>query len=267
MARVIGAVTRNTNYEVSVKKPLDARSIVKTYADLTDRNNWINEAGNPIVYNGMLVAVWLNSEDPSKNGVYFLQDASVTKATQTPDVTKEENWHKLSDSAESLDFITAEELAAFLESYAKTGDVVTTTAFEAYISNNNVAVQSLETRVGTAKADDAAATGLFARVDAVADEVADLITSTTANTAKLDGIATTVTQAIDQAIEAAILTIPKLDVATTDNLGGIKSGTGENIVSVDATGIASVNSISVSSLSQTDDELLILRGGDTLTNV
>jgi hypothetical protein len=95
MARVIGAVTRNSNYEVSVKKPLDARSIVKTYADLTDRNNWVNSAGNPIVYNGMLVAVWLNTEDPTKNGVYFLHDSTVTKATQTPDVTKEANWHKL----------------------------------------------------------------------------------------------------------------------------------------------------------------------------
>lgn len=95
--RVLGAVTRDSNYEVSTKKPLDARSLVKTYDDLLNINNWVNANGNPIVYNGMIVAVWLNTTDPSKNGIYFLHDATVTSAKGTPDVTKESNWHKLAD--------------------------------------------------------------------------------------------------------------------------------------------------------------------------
>jgi hypothetical protein len=93
--RVLGAVTRDSNYEVSIKKPLDARSLVKTYDDLLNINNWVNANGNPIVYNGMIVAVWLNTADISKNGIYFLHDSSVTSAKGTPDVTKETNWHKI----------------------------------------------------------------------------------------------------------------------------------------------------------------------------
>lgn len=93
--RVLGAVTRDSNYEVSTKKPLDARSLVKTYDDLLNINNWVNANGNPIVYNGMIVAVWLNTADISKNGIYFLHDSSVTSAKGTPDVTKETNWHKI----------------------------------------------------------------------------------------------------------------------------------------------------------------------------
>lgn len=93
--RVLGAVTRDSNYEVSTKKPLDARSLVKTYDDLLNIDNWVNANGGPIVYNGMIVAVWLNTDDTSKNGVYFLHDSTITTAKGTPDVTKETNWHKL----------------------------------------------------------------------------------------------------------------------------------------------------------------------------
>lgn len=95
VTRVIGATNRDSNYEVSIKKPLDARSLVKTYNDLLNKDNWVNANGGPIVYNGMIVAVWLNTDDPSKNGVYFLHDSSVTNAKGTPDVTKESNWHRL----------------------------------------------------------------------------------------------------------------------------------------------------------------------------
>jgi hypothetical protein len=39
MARVTGMVARSTNYEVSAKKPLDARSLVKSYEDLLAEEN------------------------------------------------------------------------------------------------------------------------------------------------------------------------------------------------------------------------------------
>jgi hypothetical protein len=104
--RVLGAVNRDTNYEVLAKKPIDARSLVKTYDDLTNIDNWINSSGNPIVYNGMIVAVWLNTADPSRNGIYFLHDVSVTNAKGTPDATNEANWHKLVDFSELADLST-----------------------------------------------------------------------------------------------------------------------------------------------------------------
>lgn len=39
MTRVIGSVDRNLNYEVTIRKPLDARSLVKTYEDLLLESN------------------------------------------------------------------------------------------------------------------------------------------------------------------------------------------------------------------------------------
>ena len=89
------AIISSTNqYRVSGKGPLDAKSLVKTYAELLDPNTWkvngINSA-----YNGMITAVWLNLTDTNKNGIYFLHDATITGTRGTPDVTNENNWHKL----------------------------------------------------------------------------------------------------------------------------------------------------------------------------
>lgn len=99
--RVIGATNRDSNYEVTARKPLDARSLVKTYDDLTNIDNWVNTSGNSIVYNGMLVAVWLNNDDTSKNGIYLLHDPNVTSTKgdkSIPNVENEANWHKLVDA-------------------------------------------------------------------------------------------------------------------------------------------------------------------------
>lgn len=104
MARVIGAVSRNTNYEVTIKKPLDARSLVKAYDDLLLERNWLNASGNSIAYNGMLVAV-ANTTDTSKNGLYFLFDEKCTTALKSPDVTLESNWLKIGETSEVGDFV------------------------------------------------------------------------------------------------------------------------------------------------------------------
>jgi hypothetical protein len=87
--------------------PLDAKSLVKTYAELTNPETWAIDDGALVAYNGMIVAVWLNNEDKSKNGIYFLHDVTVTSARAKPDVTKESNWHKLSSLAESSDVDSA----------------------------------------------------------------------------------------------------------------------------------------------------------------
>lgn len=81
-------------FKYSGKGPLDAKSLVKTYAELLDTATWILDDKN-IAYNGMITAVWLNKDDTSKNGIYFLHDAACTSALKTPDVTNEANWHKL----------------------------------------------------------------------------------------------------------------------------------------------------------------------------
>lgn len=99
---------------------------------------------------------------------------------------------------------------------------------------------------------------LIAYVDENAGEIAELITATGANTAKLADITGTVGATIDAKIEAAKYT---LEVATSDKLGGIKSATGDNKVTVAEDGIASVGSVNVNSLTQTIGDILILNGG------
>jgi hypothetical protein len=105
---------------------------------------------------------------------------------------------------------------------------------------------------------------LFARLEntqtqvgALADDVAKLINDTDTNSAKLNGISTTVIQAIEDAINA----IPVLEVATSEQLGGIKSSSGDNVVSVNEDGTASVNTVSVNSLVQNEGDILVLNGG------
>jgi hypothetical protein len=94
------AITNIKNqYKFAGKGPVDAKALTKTYAELLKVETWqvTNESGAKIntAYNGMITAVWLNKEDTSKNGIYFLHDASVTSALSTPNVTLEANWHKL----------------------------------------------------------------------------------------------------------------------------------------------------------------------------
>ena len=87
-------------YKYAAKGPLDAKSLVKTYTDLLSVETWQVETNGRKVngaYNGLITAVWLNKADPSKNGIYYLYDESVTSVLGTPDVTNATNWHKLED--------------------------------------------------------------------------------------------------------------------------------------------------------------------------
>jgi hypothetical protein len=89
------AIAKSANqYKFSGKGPLDSKALVKTYAELLDVATWTID-GKVAAYNGMITAVWLNKEDTSKNGIYFLHDVNCTTALKTPDVTVEANWHKL----------------------------------------------------------------------------------------------------------------------------------------------------------------------------
>lgn len=89
------AILKSANqYKYSGKGPVDSKALVKTYAELIDVATWTLD-GKVVAYNGMITAVWLNKDDTSKNGVYFLHDPNCTTALKTPDVTIESNWHKL----------------------------------------------------------------------------------------------------------------------------------------------------------------------------
>lgn len=86
----------SSQYLYTSRGPFDAKALVKTYADLLNINTWTAE-DTLVAYNGMITAVWLNKEDTSKNGIYFLYDASVTTALKKPDVTNEANWHRFAE--------------------------------------------------------------------------------------------------------------------------------------------------------------------------
>jgi hypothetical protein len=99
MGRYPGKTVINYTYNVNDYRPLDTRMLVPTYADLTLESNWLVK-GESNTYNGMIVAVGSNTADLTKNGVYYLFDAKNPGADDLPDVTKEENWHKLCNLAD-----------------------------------------------------------------------------------------------------------------------------------------------------------------------
>lgn len=101
-------------------------------------------------------------------------------------------------------------------------------------------------------------TNLITYVDENAGEIAELVTATSANTAKLADITGTVGATIDSKIEAAKYV---LEVATAEKIGGVKSATGDNKVSVAESGVMSVAAVNVNTLTQTAGDVLILNGG------
>lgn len=120
--RVIGGFSMSSNYEVSIKKPLDARSLVPTYDALLLKSNWVTSANKPIAYNGMLVTV-ANTTDASKNGLYYLFDPNCTSSLKSPDITVEANWHKVAELSdiEDIDSIKAQ-ISAISADYLTRGD-------------------------------------------------------------------------------------------------------------------------------------------------
>lgn len=98
MARVLGTFNTASNYDITVRRPFDARMLVPSYADLLDSANWTAD-GKIIAFNGMIVAV-ANTTDTTQNGIYYLFDPACTSALKSPTVTDASNWHKLADLSE-----------------------------------------------------------------------------------------------------------------------------------------------------------------------
>ena len=66
------ALEISNQYLYTGRGPFDTKSLVKTYAQLLSQQTWHSTADKVTAYNGMIVAVWLNKEDTTKNGIYFL---------------------------------------------------------------------------------------------------------------------------------------------------------------------------------------------------
>jgi hypothetical protein len=105
MARYTGKSVLKNVYNVRDYHPLDTRMLVPTYADLTLESNWLVN-GESNAYNGMIVAVGSNKADYTKNGIYFLFDKNNPGKDDVPEVTKEENWHKLASLSELSEVIS-----------------------------------------------------------------------------------------------------------------------------------------------------------------
>lgn len=103
----------SNQYQFTGRGPFDAKMLVSTYADLLNPNTWANDVGSICAYNGMITAVWKDS-DTNLNGVYLFHDPKVTNAFTKPTVTDEANWHKLCDIA-ALTAISNELAALKLE--------------------------------------------------------------------------------------------------------------------------------------------------------
>ena len=108
MSRYKGKSTLNSTYDVQYYGPLDTRLLVPTYADLTNAANWTIDGYGSNAYNGMIVVVGANEEDPTKNGIYRLFDANNPGAKDEPDVTNEANWHRIAE----IEVITEDEIRA-----------------------------------------------------------------------------------------------------------------------------------------------------------
>lgn len=134
-----------TNYLYTGKGPFDAKMLVSTYADLYAEGTFPSGSA----YNGMLVAVGLNKDDSSKNGVYYLYDATCTTKFKSPVTTLEANWHKLVNLSE---FNSIKERIEALEAKGETPTGITEEEL-------NAAIEALRTEItnaGYLTADDIA---------------------------------------------------------------------------------------------------------------
>jgi hypothetical protein len=121
----MAVITYSNQYRYNKRGPLDSKALVKTYTNLLDQNTWLID-NTMAAYNGMLTAVWMNKEDTSKNGIYFLFDPTATSAVKVPDVTNEANWHKLAEMSDLTDFVqNLSALEARVAALEEDSDVVT----------------------------------------------------------------------------------------------------------------------------------------------
>ena len=194
-------------YKYSKRGPFDAKALVKTYADLLSLNTWtIN--GTVAAYNGMVTAVWLDKEDTSKNGIYFLHDPAVTGALKFPDVSNEANWHKLA-SIENLSGLV-DQIASIqtdLETFQSESRNWITTVVEK--------VDRIETNTYTKTAADAkfADLSIIEATYATKDELRATSDKSTSNTLAITELSNRVAAIVESGAEPNIINIIKINGA------------------------------------------------------
>ena len=100
------ALEISNQYLYTGRGPFDAKSLVKTYADLISESTWQVTVENKtfsIAYNGMITSVWKDT-DSTKNGVYVLHDPDASQF-KAPVVTNEAYWHKIAKVADLTSFV------------------------------------------------------------------------------------------------------------------------------------------------------------------
>lgn len=188
MSRTRGEFNMTTNYDVSVKKPFDARMLVPTYSDLLDENNWYKYDPATqsittvwIAYNGMIVAV-ADTDNPISNGLYMLFDATNKKK---PSVVAE-NWIKIGDLSDVESRLSALEAIELPEGITieQVQDEVNVLREElesaGYLTKDDLAEYALQTDVADAVAASKAYTddalNDYVTSDVFAEEVSKLVT-------------------------------------------------------------------------------------------
>jgi len=82
MSRERGTFNFAANFELLKKGPIDASQLVETYADLMNPATWEDNKGLIWLFDGKTVSV-SNNADPSKNGLYYLNDAANYTSTSS----------------------------------------------------------------------------------------------------------------------------------------------------------------------------------------
>lgn len=195
--------------------------------------------------------------------------AEIEKKANTADVyTKAEVDTKVKEAIEAIppvdltDYATTEFVNAEVAKKANIGDsytkaeaddiFMTESEVDAHI---NTLINAADPEGGKVISDIA---NLVKYVEENAGDIAELITATDNNTAKLADITGTVGATIDSKIEAAKYT---LEAATSEKLGGIKTSDADNGITVDETGVATVAKVNINTLVQTEGDVFILNGG------
>lgn len=88
MSRYRGVFNLSGNYEPTVAGPLDARTVVEFFSDLTNPTTWTMASATPWLFNGLLVCV-TNDPDSAKIGLYMLVDSA--------NYILEDSWRKVAD--------------------------------------------------------------------------------------------------------------------------------------------------------------------------
>ena len=158
MSKTTGALNLSANYEVKIRKPLDSRSIVTAYTDLTDTCIWgTGEECN--AYNGMEVIV-VDIADEARSGIYRLFDQNLENELEAPNYANEANWHKIAEISDinrieaKIDEHTAEYATKVTKLEGDINAAITAvTSLQATVESNTSAITLLADGADTEKID------------------------------------------------------------------------------------------------------------------